>query len=462
MKTALKIILIIIFLPLILLKDAVRSKRVIWKKILYVLVILIGFGFYWLGGLESVKNLLTSNLYESGITDKLSTVHIQGTSMLPTIQDGSTVSLSSPKKYGLERGDIVSFQNKETAGLFYLKRIVGLPAETVSIKNGHVIINGKIMDEKYTLNDLPTFGSTFITDCEVYTVPQNHFLVLGDNRTVSEDSRILGFVDKEEIEGVIKTHLQAQFASEARQKDILKKEVKPLEFLDSLNDFRRANKNSLLVTHSLLNTLALKRAEQIRDNFDSWKKNTIPAEKLLEQSGYRFNLIHEYVSFGYLDAKSLLEQIQEQRLEKETFLSTKYTEVGIGVTERKFKECTYPVISIILSWPSIPTYDQGVINSWQKEITATNKILSDLQSWVGVTTMDQGKLRNAITSVAQENEIATRIYKKMTNREWLTQKDVDDIKLYDQLIKEVNALLNDLFGAKVKGVTTPIEPIRRI
>jgi len=68
-----------------------------------------------------------------------------------------------------------------------MKRIIGMPGERIAIKSGYVKINGKILKEPYTLNNLPTFGNSFLSDCVEYTVPAESFVVMGDNRTVLND-----------------------------------------------------------------------------------------------------------------------------------------------------------------------------------------------------------------------------------------------------------------------------------
>ncbi len=463
MNIVVKNILFAIFLPFVLLKDIYKSQRSVGRKIGYFLITALVFGLIWWNGIQEAIALFQHTSYEAGVTDKLTKVPVSGTSMLPTIKDGSEVELKSPNKYGLDRGDIVSFINEETRGLHYLKRIVGLAGEQISIKNGAVFINGKVLQEDYTLNNLPTYGNTALIDCEGYTIPKDHYMVLGDNRIVSSDSRVLGFIQEDDIDGVIKTNTGEKFASEQRQLEISKVNVSPETFLKKLNEQRIKNNSSNLVTHTTLNQLAKKRTEQIRDKFEDWKNNSVPADKMLEESGYRFNRVHEFVTFGYLDEQAIIDQIFDSPAEKDNFLSTQYTEVGIGVTEKTNKECTFPVISIILSWPAVPTYDKAVLDNWSREISINNQSLSNLQTWVGYSGIDQAKLKKLINMIAEMQQIATRIYNKEKNREWLTQKDYQDIKYYDELIKQVEALDQELFASQkdVQGVSTHKEDVRR-
>lgn len=461
MKKISKILLYSLFLPLYLIGDVLKSKRTVWRKIGFLLLTLLIFGGVWWGGFNQLRVLSAFTLFEAGITDKVTKIKVSGTSMLPTIKDGSEITLYSPKKHGLARGDMVSFKNIETGDLHFLKRIVGLPGEKISIKNGYVFIEDKALKEDYTLNQLPTYGNTFLQDCESLTVPQDHFFVMGDNRTVSFDSRAVGFVAKADIDGVIKSKTQSKFSDKIGEAKILKKEIDSSAFLTKLNTRRISNKSTQLITHDTLNSLAQKRAEQINGNFEHWKNKTVPPDKLLTKSGYRYNSIYEFVTFGYLDEESIVNQIFESPTDKNNFLSSNYTEVGIGVTDRTYKECKYPVISVIISWPSTPTYDPSIVDSWAKEIATTNQILGTMQTWVGYPGADQTKVRAIIDLIAEQNVIATRIYNKMKNREWLTQKDDQDIKYYNESIKKSNKLHDEFFGS-VKGASTKRGEKRRL
>lgn len=81
-----------------------------------------------------------------------------------------------------ERGDIVIFKYPDDEKVDYLKRIIGLPGETVEIVSGKVYIDGELLDEPY-LDEDP------IGDFGPYQVPEDSYFMLGDNRAVSKDSR---------------------------------------------------------------------------------------------------------------------------------------------------------------------------------------------------------------------------------------------------------------------------------
>ena len=86
-----------------------------------------------------------------------------------------------------KRGDILVFQYPENPSRNFIKRIIGLPGETVEIKNGIVRINGVILQEPYVMKN---YTQDFIS----IRVPSKSYFVLGDNRQVSNDSRRWGVV----------------------------------------------------------------------------------------------------------------------------------------------------------------------------------------------------------------------------------------------------------------------------
>jgi signal peptidase I len=84
----------------------------------------------------------------------------------------------------LERGDIVTFQSEEL-GKLLVKRVVGLPGDRISFRDGKVYINGTELDEPY----LPRQGITNVRGSASFTVPEECYFMLGDNRGGSDDSR---------------------------------------------------------------------------------------------------------------------------------------------------------------------------------------------------------------------------------------------------------------------------------
>jgi signal peptidase I len=123
-------------------------------------------------------------------------VRMVGKSMSPTINDGDKLFML--KQIGeLRRGDIVVFLFPEDQTKSYIKRIVGLPGETVEIKEGKLFINGRQIEEPY-LN--PEYVSHDTIPSPV-TIAADNYFVLGDNRNNSSDSRYWRTVPRKLIYG---------------------------------------------------------------------------------------------------------------------------------------------------------------------------------------------------------------------------------------------------------------------
>lgn len=123
-------------------------------------------------------------------------IKVNGTSMYDTLNHKDTMILNKidVKINKLERFDIVVI---ETGDTYIIKRIIGLPGETIKYQNGKLYINGKKINDPY-------FKNENTSDFESVKIPKNHYYVLGDNRTDSIDSRIIGPVNLENIKGTTK------------------------------------------------------------------------------------------------------------------------------------------------------------------------------------------------------------------------------------------------------------------
>ena len=124
---------------------------------------------------------------------------IQGNSMEPTLEDHQRLFvLKFTYRFDdVERGDVIVFRYPEDLSRRFIKRVIGLPGDTVEIREDEVLINEKALDEPYLNED---FVRPYRESPKV-TVPQDCYYVLGDHRSVSSDSRAGWFVPRENIVG---------------------------------------------------------------------------------------------------------------------------------------------------------------------------------------------------------------------------------------------------------------------
>ena len=96
--------------------------------------------------------------------------------------------------HGPRRGEIIVFKFPLDPSRSFVKRVIGVPGDTIEIENGRVILNGRLLEEPYLVN--PGFG-----DLEQKVVPSDSYFVMGDNRSASDDSRNWGAVPIENVIG---------------------------------------------------------------------------------------------------------------------------------------------------------------------------------------------------------------------------------------------------------------------
>ncbi|MEP6911557.1 MAG: signal peptidase I [bacterium] len=131
-------------------------------------------------------------------------VKVEGTSMLPRLHDGERIFVNKLIYYDeyrwapkVDRGDIVVFWFPDDPSKSYIKRVVGLPGDTIEMRDGTVRVNGSQIDERYLD---PRFNVSSKSQAPVYVRP-NYYFVMGDNRDNSSDSRSWGLVPKKYIYG---------------------------------------------------------------------------------------------------------------------------------------------------------------------------------------------------------------------------------------------------------------------
>ncbi len=122
-------------------------------------------------------------------------VKILGAAMEPNFHDGQIVDVEEIPVEELQRGDVILFKVDEDRQ--YLKRLIGLPGETLEIRDNKVYINGKVLDEPYIKE--PVRG-----DSMMYVMGSDEYFVMGDNRDNSADSRVFGSIPGESILGRVK------------------------------------------------------------------------------------------------------------------------------------------------------------------------------------------------------------------------------------------------------------------
>ena len=166
------------------------SKKPKWKKYVKALVL-------WI--VEIALVILAAYLIIEYAVEKTTMV---GVSMNTTLNDGEKIIINKLAylRDEPERFDVIVFsQSKSGHGYYNIKRVIGLPGETVEIINGAVYINGEKLREEIEVEAMRVAGLAE----DAIVLGENEFFVLGDNRNYSEDSRFanIGIIVKDDIIG---------------------------------------------------------------------------------------------------------------------------------------------------------------------------------------------------------------------------------------------------------------------
>lgn len=132
---------------------------------------------------------------------------VEGASMEPTLNNNEKLLVNKVVAYtgSVNRQDIIIIDGKNR-DINYVKRVIGLPGDTVEMTNDHLYINGEEVNEPYLAEEIEkahAVDMNYTGDFGPFTIPDHQYFVLGDNRLNSMDSRNgLGYIDKDQIVGV--------------------------------------------------------------------------------------------------------------------------------------------------------------------------------------------------------------------------------------------------------------------
>lgn len=161
-----------------------------WSVYVSILVVFCGFSY-----------LMPDN---PGVFDNIKTFKIPSKSMQPSIEVGDYLvcNLLYYRSHNPQRGDIIIFKYPRDENVDYIKRIVGLPGDTVELRQNTLFINDREIDEPYAVyGDNGSGPGPRFRSYGPYFISEDEYFVMGDNRDNSLDSRNFGTVERENIHG---------------------------------------------------------------------------------------------------------------------------------------------------------------------------------------------------------------------------------------------------------------------
>jgi len=330
----------------------------------------------------------------------------------------------------------------------WVKRVIGLPGDTIELREGIVYLNGEPLKEPYTPQPRSTFGGTFLSECKRITVPDNSVFVMGDNRKGSSDSRKVGFIELNTVNHVLplknqKGVLDKAWRDTAKDFDEISKiKLDKERYLQLLNEKRKEASAKELKYQPKLEISASKRAEVIL-KFDDFSfeatQSGYTMAKAMSDANYSNIVWGEAPTQGYYEAAELIDN-QFQFPEFKKFLTDKtYQEIGIAEVEGKINGCPTQVIVQHFAGYVPPNYKQADIEGWKNNLSRLKEIqpgwarLKEYKDFYEKNKQDVDRI-NEIISTRIDN-IST-IVAKMEANQWLStaeQKMIDQDKpLYDE------------------------------
>ncbi len=167
-----------------------------------VSIILASIGAFILSSIEAIVVALALSvvLYLFFMTPH----EVVGSSMVPNFQNGQHL-IANKILYKIaepQRGDVIIFRYSESQD--FIKRIIGLPGDKISLMDGKLYINDKeLIEKEYLAATIYTKGGDYLHEGETIVIPEDKYFAVGDNRPGSSDSREFGPIEKDSIKGKV-------------------------------------------------------------------------------------------------------------------------------------------------------------------------------------------------------------------------------------------------------------------
>lgn len=128
---------------------------------------------------------------------------VAGNAMHPSFKHGEyfITDKLNYRSHSPQRGDVIVFKNPLDRSQDFIKRIIAIPGDKLKIEANKVNLNGSELKEDYLAPGTETYPGTFLKDGREFIIPQDSYIVMGDNRSHSSDSREWGYIYRKDLIG---------------------------------------------------------------------------------------------------------------------------------------------------------------------------------------------------------------------------------------------------------------------
>lgn len=342
----------------------------------------------------------------------------------------------------IELGDMVTFQNSATEkilvnedhdlGSGFIKRVIALPGDTVELRDGYLYRNSVQVEEPYIYRPRSTYGDETIIDCNILTVPADHYVVLGDNRKTSSDSRgALGLVADSDISFTLPFSQQEIYHGLWRDTS-LDSELEGTPTLDAKEFYRLVNEERIKAGltpyshHEKLAISAHSKASQILSGNLGY-----PLSTALSSAGYKNIVTGEFSIQGRFTASELITNIMYFDSTKSQLLDPRYSDIGIYDLNQEVNNCPTEVVVAHLGGYIPAEYDQDTIENWASLRDSLESVIPSWEKARDNSNINQSELEELLTIFHRRLTLAGEIVTTMNNSEWLSDDQLAKIEADD-------------------------------
>ncbi len=354
-------------------------------------------------------------------------------------------------------GDMITFQSAATREILegedrdansgFIKRVIALPGDTVELRDGYLYRNSVQVEEPYIHKPRSTYGDVGLPDCRKLTIPVGEYLVLGDNRKTSSDSRgDLGLVKDVDISFLLPYGEQSIYhdlwRDTSRDAELAgTPTLNAKEFYELVNQARTTAALTPLTPKSLLSSSARNKATQVLAGNPDY-----PLASSLASAGYSNIITGELSIRGRFTAEELLTNILYFDTTRSQLMDPRYTEIGIYDLNQEVDSCPTEVVVTHLGGFVPADYDPDTIASW---VALRDNLESVIPSWekaLDNSDINQSDLDSLLTIFRRRLALADEVVAAMNSNEWLSDDLLARIKADDAdaaLSQELSEKLNN-------------------